>query len=91
MSACTYDPRLLAGQPIGMFHCPECGEMVVAGMPHPEPITDEEYAAGLKAAFLRDLRARGRWKRTIAGPAVRLGPVWPGYEPWSPEGGGTPL
>jgi rRNA maturation protein Nop10 len=19
-----------------MFHCPECGEMVVAGMPHPD-------------------------------------------------------
>ena len=33
---CQYDPRALAGQPIGMYHCPECGEMVVAGMKHPE-------------------------------------------------------
>jgi len=33
---CSYDPEILKGQPIGMFHCPECGEMVVAGMPHPD-------------------------------------------------------
>ena len=32
--ACTHDPRELAGQPIGMYHCPDCGEMVVAGMEH---------------------------------------------------------
>lgn len=32
---CTYDPAEMAGAPIGMFHCPECGEMVIAGMPHP--------------------------------------------------------
>ncbi len=24
------------GAPIGMFHCPLCGEMVLAGMPHPD-------------------------------------------------------
>lgn len=28
------DPRDLAGQPIGMFHCQNCGVMQVAGMPH---------------------------------------------------------
>lgn len=33
---CTYDPEILKGEPIGMFHCPECGEMVVAGMEHPD-------------------------------------------------------
>ncbi len=32
---CTYDPVPLLGEPIGMFHCPECGEMVVGGVPHP--------------------------------------------------------
>ena len=31
---CTFDPTVYAGQPIGMFHCPECGEMVLAGLPH---------------------------------------------------------
>ena len=31
------DPRLLLGQPIGMYHCPECGEMQIAGMPHSLP------------------------------------------------------
>jgi predicted RNA-binding Zn-ribbon protein involved in translation (DUF1610 family) len=34
-SPCTYDPKEMAGKPIGMFHCPECGEMVLAGMDHP--------------------------------------------------------
>lgn len=35
---CTYDPMLMIGTPTGMFHCPGCGEMVIAGMPHPLPI-----------------------------------------------------
>lgn len=34
---CKYDPRELTGQPIGMFHCPSCGDMVLAGLPHPPP------------------------------------------------------
>lgn len=34
MAKCPHDPRVLAGQPIGMYHCPDCGEMVVAGMEH---------------------------------------------------------
>jgi len=33
---CTFDPTIYAGKPIGMFHCPECGEMVLAGLPHPD-------------------------------------------------------
>lgn len=33
--ACEFDPKPLIGVPLGMFHCPLCGDMVVAGMPHP--------------------------------------------------------
>lgn len=33
---CTFDPTAYAGLPIGMFHCPQCGEMVIAGMEHPD-------------------------------------------------------
>ena len=35
---CSFDPTadIYKDAPIGMFHCPECGEMVVAGMPHPD-------------------------------------------------------
>lgn len=29
-----WDPQQLAGAPIGMYHCPYCGEMVMAGLPH---------------------------------------------------------
>jgi hypothetical protein len=32
---CPHDPRTMAGKPIGMYHCPECGDMVLAGLPHP--------------------------------------------------------
>jgi hypothetical protein len=32
---CSFNPVHLLGEPIGMFHCPECGQMVLAGMPHP--------------------------------------------------------
>ena len=31
---CSHDPRETKGA-IGMYHCPECGEMVVAGVSHP--------------------------------------------------------
>ena len=41
--ACDFDPRPLAGMPIGMFHCPACGEMVLAGVAHP-PSLDELLA-----------------------------------------------
>lgn len=31
---CDFNPEVLVGRPIGMFHCPSCGTMVVAGGPH---------------------------------------------------------
>lgn len=53
---CGFDPRTMAGQPIGMFHCPECGEMVIAGMAHPDYANWEEdharYMAELEAKDL---------------------------------------
>lgn len=41
---CPYEPEQMLGQPIGMFHCPVCGEMVLAGMSHPKPLTAEDLA-----------------------------------------------
>lgn len=29
-----WDPQMLAGKPIGQYHCPYCGAMVIAGIPH---------------------------------------------------------
>jgi hypothetical protein len=40
---CPEDPALLAGAPIGMYHCPVCGMMVMAALPHPAP--DDDYEA----------------------------------------------
>ena len=34
-SKCEEKPELLIGQPIGQYHCPDCGAMVIAGIPHP--------------------------------------------------------
>ena len=33
---CQEKPEKLIGQPIGMYHCPDCGAMVLAGMKHPD-------------------------------------------------------
>ena len=38
---CSHDPKETKG-PIGMYHCPECGEMVVAGIDHPNWEKEEE-------------------------------------------------
>ena len=33
---CAEKPEALAGAPIGMYHCPDCGAMVLAGVEHPD-------------------------------------------------------
>lgn len=32
---CPHDPKLLLGYPVGMYHCPVCSEIVLAGFDHP--------------------------------------------------------
>ena len=32
---CPFEPEHMKGVPLGMFHCNVCGQMVVAGIPHP--------------------------------------------------------
>ena len=31
---CAEKPERLLGMPLGQYHCPDCGAMVVAGIPH---------------------------------------------------------
>lgn len=33
--SCKEHPETMVAVPIGMYHCPDCGAMVVAGIPHP--------------------------------------------------------
>jgi len=33
---CAEKPELLIGQPLGQYHCPDCGAMVIAGISHPK-------------------------------------------------------
>lgn len=35
---CPEQPMLLSGQPIGQYHCPSCGMMIMAAMPHLSPV-----------------------------------------------------
>lgn len=39
---CTEHPEFLLGMPIGQYHCPVCGTMVLAGIPHlPKDVFDD--------------------------------------------------
>lgn len=57
---CPYEPERDENTPIGMYHCPICGEMVLAGVPHPRkpttPYTDEwpEWDNGSDAFSMDD-------------------------------------
>lgn len=33
---CNEKPEKLIGVPLGMYHCPDCGAMVLAGVEHPQ-------------------------------------------------------
>lgn len=35
-SGCMERPEALLGVPIGQYHCPYCGAMLLAGLPHPK-------------------------------------------------------
>lgn len=34
--SCPHDPRVMHGAALGMYHCPDCGAMVLAGYQHPD-------------------------------------------------------
>ena len=38
--SCPEKPEELLGAPIGQYHCPYCGMMLIAGFPHPKPSED---------------------------------------------------
>lgn len=43
---CHEQPLLLAGMPLGQYHCPMCSEMQMAGYGHLEPDRDYERMTG---------------------------------------------
>ncbi len=40
---CPYEPERDGEQPIGMYHCPVCGEMVISGIQHPRKERTDEW------------------------------------------------
>ena len=85
---CAHDPRKTVG-PIGMYHCPVCAEMVLAGMVHPDwslssevpdeekecPMTEESSprCPGCGAVLARVLRPAGSLLNEDQFRAVRAG------------------
>jgi hypothetical protein len=62
---CPENPVLLAGQPIGQYHCPHCGMMLMASVPHLSPAAPKEQD---QLYFMADYE-------------VEYGQPWPpGYE-----------
>ena len=52
---CPFQPELMPkGIPIGMFHCEVCGEMVVAGIPHPRQTWECPCCGGSGTIFKCD-------------------------------------
>jgi hypothetical protein len=51
---CSHDPRLYKGFPVGQYHCPECGEMVVAGLPHPQSVSEFDNGEDVTALEILD-------------------------------------
>jgi hypothetical protein len=35
-ATCSERPERLGGASMGMYHCPDCGAMLLAGVPHPD-------------------------------------------------------
>jgi hypothetical protein len=45
-----WDPQQLVGAPMGQYHCPYCGAMCVAGVPHPDYRETGQATAGTETA-----------------------------------------
>lgn len=77
MISCPHNPQGTFG-PIGMYHCPDCGIMVLAGFPHP---TDEQCREQLP-----DWQPPRFW--LTAADVKRLGTVADGLKAWRDIDGG---
>lgn len=53
---CPFDPSIYVNVPLGMFHCPLCGDMIVAGLPHPPSLSSLDFSEGV--ASLAELASR---------------------------------
>ena len=56
---CPFDPSSMLDMPIGMFHCPKCGEMVVAGIPHPRWDLLDDILSNDELNFIRGEEGEG--------------------------------
>lgn len=64
---CPYDPSTAENAPLGMYHCPLCGNMVVSGVAHPDYslIDDVDFLDPLTYEVIETFNALGRvWPTT---------------------------
>jgi 5'-deoxynucleotidase YfbR-like HD superfamily hydrolase len=64
-----WEPEQLKGQPIGQYHCPYCGDMVVAGIKHPD------YAAEVVGREESPVQRIVRSMVDLAGCALEFGRI----------------
>lgn len=72
-----WEPQQLGGQPIGMYHCPYCGEIVVAGLLHTDYrnlVEWERWRVALAAFEMGKQGCRPHATRPI--PPTRPVPTW---------------
>ena len=56
-----WEPQQLVGVPLGMYHCPYCGSMVMAGMPHVDYDPNDPGPAECKHCHEMIYYEQGSW------------------------------
>nr|DAF93458.1 MAG TPA: hypothetical protein [Myoviridae sp. ctshb19] len=63
---CQGHPEMLAGAPLGMCHCDVCGEMVMAGMPHPtEADIERAEQEMMEQSMAQQAREKEEWFQKV--------------------------
>jgi len=63
---CQGHPEMLSGEPMGMHHCPVCGEMVMAGLPHQTEADIERAEAELmELSMQQQAREKEEWFQKV--------------------------
>lgn len=83
MVKCPEDPIALMGKPIGMYHCPYCGCMQIAGLSH---ICDSDDCLLEDCDCQPPGRSRSPNLQAWIEKAARDDPESPSGEPTKPEG-----
>lgn len=57
---CPFHPELMEGLPLGQMHCPLCGDMCCAGVPHPRYSLLDDYEQNVQAQASQETQERNQ-------------------------------